>query len=69
MAGAKVERLIKELEDRKSFYERSLRKGEKRRKRERDQFLTEKDRTILVESFVLGGIIENLITKAINRLF
>jgi hypothetical protein len=69
MAGAKVERLIKELEDRKRFYERSLRKGEKRRKRERDQFLTEKDRTILVESFVLGGIIENLITKVINRLF
>jgi hypothetical protein len=69
MARAKVERLIKELEDRKSFYERSLRKGERRRKRERDQFLTEKDRTILVESFVLGGIIENLITKVINRLF
>jgi len=69
MEGAKVERLIKELEDRKSFYERSLRKGERRRKRERDQFLTEKDRTILVESFVLGGIIENLITKVINRLF
>jgi hypothetical protein len=69
MAGAKVERLIEELEERKSFYERSLRKGERRRKRERDQFLTEKDRTILVESFVLGGIIENLITKAINRLF
>jgi|FaiFalDrversion2_1042247.scaffolds.fasta_scaffold12622_2 hypothetical protein len=69
MAGAKVERLIKELEDRKRFYERSLRKGERRRKRERDQFLTEKDRTILVESFVLGGIIENLITKVINRLF
>jgi len=64
-----VERLIEELEERKSFYERSLRKGERRRKRERDQFLTEKDRTILVESFVLGGIIENLITKAINRLF
>ena len=69
MAGAKLERLIKELEDRKRFYERSLRKGERRRKRERDQFLTEKDRAILVESFVLGGIIENLITKVINRLF
>jgi len=69
MEGAKVERLIKELEERKSFYERSLRKGERRRKRERDQFLTGKDRTILVESFVLGGIIENLITKVINRLF
>lgn len=64
-----MERLIKELEDRKSFYERCLRKGERRRKRERDQFLTEKDRTILVESFVLDGIIENLITKVINRLF
>jgi len=69
MAGAKVERLIKELEYRKNFYERCLRKGERKRKRERDQFLTEKDRTILIESFVLGGIIENLITKIINRLF
>jgi hypothetical protein len=69
MAGEKVERLIKELEDRKSFYERCLRKSERRRKRERDQFLTEKDRTILIESFVLGGIIENLITKVIDRLF
>ncbi len=69
MTGTKVERLIKELEDRKRFYERCLRKSERKRKRERDQFLTEKDRTILIESFVLGGIIENLITKVINRLF
>ena len=64
-----MEKLIKELEERKSFYERAMRKGEKKRKRERDQFLTEKDRTILVESFVLGGIIENLISKMINRIF
>ena len=46
-----------------------LKKGERVRRRERDTFLTEKDRTILIESFVVGGLIENLITKAINRIF
>ncbi|RMH80040.1 MAG: hypothetical protein D6674_06375 [Acidobacteria bacterium] len=65
----RVEELIKELEIKQSCYERFLKKGEKVRKRERDTFLTEKDRTILIESFVVGGLLENLITKALNRLF
>lgn len=65
----RVEELIKELESKQSCYRRFLKKGEKVRKRERDTFLTEKDRTILIESFVVGGLLENLITKAVNRLF
>lgn len=65
----RIENLIKEIEREKDCYRRLLRKGERLRKRERDTFLTEKDRTILIESFVVGGLLENLITKAINRLF
>ncbi len=64
----RIEALIQEIEREKNCYRKLLKKGEKLRKRERDTFLTEKDRTILIESFVVGGLIENLITKAINRL-
>ncbi|MEM4847863.1 MAG: hypothetical protein QW794_08925 [Thermosphaera sp.] len=64
----RIEALIQEIEREKNCYRRLLKKGEKLRKRERDTFLTEKDRTILIESFVVGGLIENLITKAINKL-
>ncbi len=65
----RIELLIQEIEREKDCYRRLLKKGEKFRKRERDTFLTEKDRTILIESFVVGGLLENLITKALNRLF
>lgn len=65
----RIDLLIREIEREKDCYARFLRKGEKLRKRERDTFLTEKDRTILIESFVVGGLLENLITKALNRLF
>ncbi len=64
----RIEALIQEIEREKKCYRRLLKKGEKLRKRERDTFLTEKDRTILIESFVVGGLIENLITKAISKL-
>jgi|UniRef100_A0A7C2Z607 hypothetical protein len=65
----RIEALLREIEREKSSYSKLLKKGERVRRRERDTFLTEKDRTILIESFVVGGLIENLITKAINRIF
>ncbi len=64
----RIDALIQEIEREKDCYRKFIKKGERLRKRERDTFLTEKDRTILIESFVVGGLIENLITKAINRL-
>ncbi|QWK20171.1 MAG: hypothetical protein KNN13_02230 [Hydrogenobacter thermophilus] len=66
---ARIENIIERLEREKSYYWRCLKKGERVRKRERDTFLTEKDRNILIESFVIGGLLENFITKALNRLF
>ncbi|MCS6999047.1 MAG: hypothetical protein N2648_03815 [Aquificaceae bacterium] len=65
----RIDALIREIEREKSSYRKFLKKGERLKKRERDNFLTEKDRTILIESFVVGGLLENLITKAINRMF
>lgn len=65
----RIEQLIRELEREQEAHKKFLRKRERMRKRERDTFLTEKDRTILIESFVVGGLLENLITKAINRMF
>ncbi|MEZ0362000.1 MAG: hypothetical protein ABWK04_08950 [Hydrogenobacter sp.] len=65
----RVEELISKIEAEKEGCRKLLKRGEKSRKRERDTFLTEKDRTILIGSFVAGGLLENLITKAINRLF
>ncbi|RMH00038.1 MAG: hypothetical protein D6699_07965 [Aquificota bacterium] len=64
----RLEYLIESIEKEKEYYRRFIRRGEKVRKRERDTFLTEKDRNILIESFVIGGLIENLITKAVNRI-
>ncbi|MFN4319984.1 MAG: hypothetical protein ACK4FY_05915 [Aquificaceae bacterium] len=57
------------MKRRRIFATSFSKKGERVRRRERDTFLTEKDRTILIESFVVGGLLENLITKAINRIF
>ncbi len=65
----RIDSLISQIELQRQSYRKLLKRGEKSRKRERDTFLTEKDRTILIGSFVAGGLLENLITKAINRLF
>jgi|GEM_PF-790605 len=69
MEKVRIEKLLKDIERNKQLYERTLRKTERKRKRERDTFLTEKDRTILIESFAIGGILENLIIRALNRIF
>ncbi len=65
----RIEKLLKDIERNKQLYERTVRKTERKRKRERDTFLTEKDKTILIESFAIGGILENLIIRAFNRIF
>ncbi len=65
----KIDELLKNIIREQEQYKKLIKKGEKIRKRERDTFLTEKDRTILIESFVVGGLLENLITKILNRVF
>lgn len=65
----RVDELLENIAREQEHYKRLIKKGEKIRKRERDTFLTEKDRTILIESFVVGGLLESLITKILNRVF
>ncbi|MFN3813626.1 MAG: hypothetical protein ACK4SM_03270 [Aquificaceae bacterium] len=63
-----IDELMGRVERRIEEYRKYLKKGDKIRKRERDTFFTEKDKTVLIESFVIGGVLENLITKTINRI-
>ncbi|WP_028950609.1 hypothetical protein [Sulfurihydrogenibium subterraneum] len=56
---------IKSLEKRYSKY---LKEKERVRKRQQDVHFTPKDREILIESFVIANIVENLISKAISKL-
>ncbi len=58
----KIDRKIQELEKERQRYVKYLRISEKKRKREKDTFLTKKDRTILIESFAIGGILEKVLT-------
>jgi len=62
------ESLQKELESMKKRYAKIIREKEKSRKRQQDVHLTDKDKQILIESFVIGALIENVITKTISRL-
>lgn len=61
--------ILERLEKEKSFYIRYLKKRDRKRKRERDTFFTERDRNIFIESFVIGGLLEKVILKAVERIF
>jgi len=60
--------LQKGIESIKKRYVKIIREKEKSRKRQQDVHLTDKDKQILIESFVIGVLIENVITKTISRL-
>lgn len=64
----KIDKILKELELEQERYKRFLKKGERQIIRERDTFLTKKDRNILIESFVIGGLLENILTRIILRV-
>lgn len=69
MMRERIESLIEKIESQKGGYKRFLKKRDRVRKRERDTFISEKDKTILIQSFAIGGILEKLILKAIDRIF
>jgi molecular chaperone GrpE (heat shock protein) len=64
----KISELEKQLEEIKSKYSKFLEEKERIRKRQQDVHFTPKDREILIESFVIGGVIENLITKLLSKV-
>jgi hypothetical protein len=68
MAIDEFNNLQKELESMKKRYAKIIREKEKSRKRQQDVHFTDKDKKILIESFVIGALIENVITKTISRL-
>lgn len=68
MESREIDNLIKEVENFKKRYSRYVSEKERKRKREQDVHLTKKDRMVLIESFVIGGVIENALTKIIPKL-
>ena len=68
MAIDEFDNLQKEIESMKKRYAKIIREKEKSRKRQQDVHFTDKDKQILIESFVIGALIENVITKTISRL-
>lgn len=68
MEKREIENLLEEIEEFKKRYARYMVEKERKRKREQDVHLTKKDRMVLIESFVIGGVIENALTKIIPKL-
>jgi len=63
-----LENLEKELQKLNLKYSKVLEEKERMRKRQQDVHLTPEDKKVLIESFVIGGIMENIITKVISRV-
>lgn len=63
-----LENLEKELQKLNHKYSKVLEEKERMRKRQQDVHLTPEDKKVLIESFVIGGIMENIITKVISRV-
>lgn len=68
MENRDIDNLIKEIDSFKRRYSRYMSEKERKRKREQDVHLTKKDRMVLIESFVIGGVIENALTKILPKI-
>lgn len=68
MDSKNIEELLYEVERFKKRYHKYISEKERKRKREQDVHLTKKDKMVLIESFVIGGVIENALTKIIPKI-
>lgn len=64
-----LDKIEKRLEKMEGRYRRYLNNEQRHRKKERDMHLTSKDETILIESFVIGGLTEKLLEAGLARFF
>lgn len=67
--GNGIEQLLNVLTKEEEKYMKILKKHYRARRIERDTFFTPKDRNILIESFVIGGLLEKAAERLITRLF
>ncbi len=63
-----LENLQMQLNQFQKKYSKYLEEKERIRKRQQDIHFTKKDKEILIESFVIGGVIENLVTRLFSKL-
>ena len=64
----RLDNILSEIKSLEKRYSKYLKEKERVRKRQQDVHFTPKDREILIESFVIANIVENLISKAISKL-
>lgn len=64
-----IHQLLTSLSKEEEKYMKILKKHYRARRIERDTFFTPKDRNILIESFVIGGLLEKAAERLITRLF
>ncbi|ACN99128.1 hypothetical protein SULAZ_1281 [Sulfurihydrogenibium azorense Az-Fu1] len=64
----KLDEIALEIKSLEKRYSRYLKEKERVRKRQQDVHFTPKDKEILIETFVIANIVENLVSKAISRL-
>lgn len=64
----RLDNILSEIKTLEKRYSKYLKEKERVRKRQQDVHFTPKDREILIESFVIANIVENLISKAISKL-
>lgn len=67
--GKGIHQLLSVLSKEEEKYMKILKKHYRARRIERDTFFTPKDRNILIESFVIGGLLEKAAERLIMRLF
>ncbi|MCS7199782.1 MAG: hypothetical protein NZ850_05490 [Caldimicrobium sp.] len=69
MNDLKIDSLLCYLNKEEEKYVKILKKHYKARRVERDTFFSAKDRNILIESFVIGGLLEKAAERLISKIF
>lgn len=69
MSKQALEAMLHYLSKEEERYYKILKKHYRARRIERDTFFTPKDRNILIESFVIGGLLEKAAERLISNMF
>lgn len=65
----KLDKLERKIIETKKRYSKFLNERERRRKREHDVHFTKKDQEVLIESFVIAGVLEQGLRRIFTGIF
>jgi len=67
--AVELSKIEKELETLKRRYSSFIEERERKRRKMRDVHFSEGDREVLIQSIVIGGLIENMISHFVTKVF